>query len=487
MLATLAALLGGQAGAVPGQPPDDPARGVLYGGLRQSAGSGACRGNYELRDLRDRAGRILCTHGPDPAPPGVDVRQPRSAAEIAAATPAPTPPSGTAAAGSVVCDTDGTSGYRVQLLYVHATDVADRSASLAASFQQWATNLDNAYSASAAETGGARHVRFVNDAACNAVVVDVTVSTTGDDDFNNTLNELRSQGFSRSDRKYLAWVDAYKYCGIAQVYYDDSASASNASNGNPSVPGELGRIDAGCWGQSASVEAHELMHTLGGVQTSAPHATPSNHCTDEYDRMCYVDGPGVSLTYPCPSSHEMLFDCNHDDYYNTSPASGSYLATHWNSANNRFLIGAGTTGTATATTTTAPATTTTTPPQTTTTTGPATTTTTRLPTTTTTTVPTGTGTVPSAPQNPLATQPSSGSGILVTWSPPSSSGSSAVTGYRIYRGTSPIALSLLATVGPATGYSDTATVRNALYYYQLTAVNAAGESPRSTYARMVAR
>lgn len=32
-----------------------------------------------------------------------------------------------------------------------------------------------------------------------------------------------------------------------------------------------------------------------------------------------------------------LLDCNFDDY-NTHPAPGSYLNTHWNSANIRFLI-----------------------------------------------------------------------------------------------------------------------------------------------------
>jgi hypothetical protein len=113
----------------------------------------------------------------------------------------------------------------------------------------------------------------------------------------------------------------------------------------------VARIDAGCWGLSSTtpVEAHEIMHTLGGVQDTSPHSTgqfPSpagGHCTDDYDVMCYDDdgsGP-VTMSFPCVSTHERRFDCNHDDYFHTSPPAGSYLATHWNTANSAFLDGSG--------------------------------------------------------------------------------------------------------------------------------------------------
>jgi Fibronectin type III domain len=484
------------------RPPDDPARGVVHEGIRRSARTGPCRGGFELTEGRDRAGRPLCTHGPDPAPAGVDVRRRRdfltappaeasapvapgvsavaaagargagNAARSGAAAATPSPLSGTAAAGSVACDGDGTSGKRVHVLYVRASDVGDRYATVAGNIRQWAANVDNVVNQSAAETGGSRRVRFVHDAGCTVVVTSVTLSASGDDTFTNTKNELVAKGFNRTDRKYLAFVDAYKYCGISQVYYDDKPTPDNYSNGHPDVPGELSRVDAGCWGQPASVEAHELIHVLGGVQTSAPHATSKNHCTDEYDRLCYNDGSGAALSVVCPSSHEALFDCRHDDYYSTAPAAGSYLATHWNTANNAFLIGAGTTGT-TPTTTPATTTTTTAPPAT-----------TLPPATTTTVAPAG---VPSAPRGLTARQPSRGGGVVLLWGAPASTGSGPLTGYRVYRGTSSRNMVVLTALGPATtDYLDVATTRGVVYYYQVSAVNGAGEGPRSNLTGMVA-
>ena len=88
------------------------------------------------------------------------------------------------------------------------------------------------------------------------------------------------------------------------------------------------RVDKPCWGLLAgpgthSVEAHELTHTLGAVDSDAPNATANGHCTDDYDTMCYVDAPGVVVRRVCPDpAHEGLLDCNHDDYFGLNPAAG---------------------------------------------------------------------------------------------------------------------------------------------------------------------
>ncbi len=323
--------------------------------------------------MRLSDGATGCTHGPDPAPDGVDVRQAAPVASVSAEA--------ATALAAMACQGDGVTGPRVQLVYAHAAGVTDRYASLLANLQLWAAQVDDVFNLSAAETGGTRHVRYVHDGLCVPTVASVTLTATGDDSFTNTINELRAQGYNRSDRKYLVWVDANVYCGIAQVYNDDRSGQDNPNNGRGDVPGMVARVDNGCWGGSNLVEAHELTHSLGGVQPTAPNATANDHCTDDYDRMCYVDAAGVTMRIVCSAtSHENRLDCNHDDYFSTAPTAGSYLATHWNTANSVFLAGGGgtppptTVPPPTTTTTTVPPTTTTVPPTTTTTKPPATTT-----------------------------------------------------------------------------------------------------------------
>ncbi len=339
-----------------GLPADDAAKGVVNQGLALGHANGPCAG---LLEEDTGHGSPQCTHGPDPAPAGVDVRTPRSVQDLALSTAhssAITAPAGGTAPAAVPCYGDGTTGDRVQAIYAHASDTPDRYSSLASMFPQWAANADAVFARSAAQTGGTRHLRWVTDAGCTLSVARVTLSPTGDDNMTNTELELQGLGFDRSDRKYMVWVDANVYCGIGDIRYDDSPGATNMNNDGRS----WARVDSGCWGMADSPESHEIEHMMGGVQPSAPHASAQWHCTDESDRMCYSDAPGVTMTYPCPSINENAFDCNHDDYFSTAAPAGSYLATHWNSADNVFLEttepGGGTT------TTTAPPTTSTTVP-----------------------------------------------------------------------------------------------------------------------------
>jgi hypothetical protein len=67
------------------------------------------------------------------------------------------------------------------------------------------------------------------------------------------------------------------------------------------------------------------------------------HCLDEWDVICYDDdGSGGRSTYvACNTPGAQYWDCNKDDYFNPTPAPGSYLASHWNLFNSVFMCPAG--------------------------------------------------------------------------------------------------------------------------------------------------
>ncbi len=99
-------------------------------------------------------------------------------------------------------------------------------------------------------------------------------------------------------------------------------------------------------------------------------------------------------------------------------------------------------------------------------------------------VPTG---VPTAPRNVTAV-PHSSRGVVLNWQAPSSTGGSSITGYQIFRSTTPGTETLLTTVGSsARTYRDASTTRNVRYYYVIRAVNAIGASPPSAEVTAIAR
>ena len=334
------------------KPADQPEKGLVYRGLKPATG-GACLGGFEVDGVSG-----LCTHGPDAAPPGFDPAVPVSpatltraavvvagrelpdeqtvASEVAAGASAGI----AAAAGTTVpCFGDGSTGNRVQVLYVHGS--TDRFATFLESFRTWAVGIDEIYDASAVETGGRRHVRFLTEpvaGGCRPTITSVAITDPALPDFSASIKAIRAQGFSRSDRKYVMFTDSPRYCGIAGFADDDIKGAGNRSNFGPSY----GRSDNGCW--APSIAAHELGHNLGAVSNTAPNTSGGGHCVDEYDVMCYSDGPNFpTMQIKCADrAHDDRLDCNHDDYYSTNPPAGSYLAGHFNVADNVYLVaGAG--------------------------------------------------------------------------------------------------------------------------------------------------
>jgi hypothetical protein len=291
-------------------------------GLRASE-TGRCAGGYQL------IGTDFCTHGPDEAPSG---RRPALLRRSIAATLSEPLPD------AILCDGDGRSGKRVQAIHARLAGTPSRRSTVRPRIRDAAVEVQSAFLASAARTDGIRRPRWVTTDDCRLAIAEVTLSEKARTSFNATIVELQALGFDRTDRKYLVWWDTNVVCGIATFRGDDRRGAANA---NEALSG-FARVDEPCWGFG---EAHELMHTLGAVQDSAPHTTFGTasgafaHCTDDYDVMCYRDAPDVPLTVVCDDrALDTLFDCGNDDYFHTRPAAGSYLATHWNTADSGWLV-----------------------------------------------------------------------------------------------------------------------------------------------------
>ncbi|GAC1322232.1 MAG: hypothetical protein NVSMB13_00300 [Mycobacteriales bacterium] len=277
----------------------------------------------------------VCSHGGDPAPAGAAVGKARALPPMTSAASAGSDYQTAAATNGIACHGDGVSGQRVQAVYARNADAPDRFASVSASISgTYAGQVESVFAASAAETGGTRHVRWVTGAGCTLSVLNVVLPAGTPTSFDATINAMDAMGYNAPDRKYLIWMDATALCGIATVFPDDQPGLANASVGTG-----WARIDSGCWGlNNHTVEAHELMHTLGSVENTSPHHTAYGHCTDGNELMCYADGAGTVVQSVCPASHANLFDCNHDDYFSaTQPAPGNYLATHWNTATSPWL------------------------------------------------------------------------------------------------------------------------------------------------------
>jgi len=286
-LAAFAALCAAAPAALAQPSSTAAARGQVIKGLVHASGA-RCNGLFE----GVKSG--VCTHGPDAAPLGRDVRKPRSTAELRhvagltspAGTARTTPGTVTAPAdgsGAIVCDGDGVSGKRVQVLYVVASDQPDRYLSLVDALGQYTLRADGQLNTSARKSGSMRHFRFVTDGdgagGCVLDIQRVAIGAADDDSWDPMIAALKAQGYNRPDRKYLIYADANVYCGMGSYYVDSQPGQANVANGTRP---EYARVDAGCWNYG---EAHELMHTLGGVQTDAPHATPGGHCFYETESL----------------------------------------------------------------------------------------------------------------------------------------------------------------------------------------------------------
>jgi hypothetical protein len=250
----------------------------------------------------------------------------------------------------------------VKVVYAYASDRPNRFAAVADRLQANVSLLSRFV---AGQSGGRRTIRFDLGTSCGAAYVDVQTLAlpnplsyyvvSGAPQFGRLIDDvnamLRPVG---APRDYAVYADAMRgtngVSGTGQFYYGAAAEVPEGTYHNHGglVAAVWGRqtLAAGPYAEPATM-LHEITHNLGAVQGSAPHSTglvgstPAGHCFDEQDVMCYRDGgPNNVLTYTCPlrgGEVPETYDCGGDDYFNATPAPGSWLATHWNVYNSAFL------------------------------------------------------------------------------------------------------------------------------------------------------
>lgn len=290
-------------------------------------------------------GSVACTHAtPDPAPS-------RSAIEYDERL-------------APKCYGNGVNGDRVQLVYASIEGRPDDSRQWIPKIaNEWAPAMEATFRLTSREQGRELGIRFVAP-GCKLSVVKLRVPAAAQEADNMgaqigaLADALDAAGLSKLNRKNLVWYDGQAGrphpCGVATgPVPDDTPTPLNSNNfGEPPVVkavlttsvaiayksphSMLPDSVVACWGhQSAHTETHELLHTLGAVQTSSPNSNGLGHCRDEPDIMCYPEG-GVKTFKRCQVRIELL-DCGSDDYFNARATAGTYLSTHWNIANSSFL------------------------------------------------------------------------------------------------------------------------------------------------------
>ncbi|MTV26051.1 hypothetical protein FTX61_11615 [Nitriliruptoraceae bacterium ZYF776] len=179
-------------------------------------------------------------------------------------------------------------------------------------------------------TGRAAPRRTLRVRCTNGGDVAVTSVRVTSRDFTALRTQLAARGHRTPREKYLVFADFPPtnpaISGMAEMYDDARRSVDNLHNGARPMYAVVYR---GYF--SSRTPLHELAHTMGAVQPSAPGSDGSGHCRVDHDVMCYRGG-----TLRCPT---MVFDCGNDTYFSTATRPGQWLHEHWNLGweGNRFI------------------------------------------------------------------------------------------------------------------------------------------------------
>ena len=260
------------------------------------------------------AGPPLLTHGPDP------VADYLPSDRRAAPTRAP------------VCGTD----HVQHVLVGRLEGLPDRTAAVAGQVRASLARANAMLAGESVASGGpAADFRVECDGA-GAVRVDSFAASSPQ--FDDIVSAARAAGFNRQDANYTIFFDAPAlgdFCGMASYVSDSRLAADNRNNDG----GAYAVTYQPCWDSTAVM--HEIAHNQGAVQPGGPNSTGTGgHCNQMLDVVCVApDGGDRNQVPTLACAAEVRFDCGFDDYFDSAPEPGEYLATHWNigSPLNRFV------------------------------------------------------------------------------------------------------------------------------------------------------
>ncbi len=262
----------------------------------------------------------------------------------------------------------------IKVIYAHPADVGNRLSTYGPAIQAAVKAMSDF---TASESGGRSQLRFDIGNFEGPHCVDIQrVALPGTSSYYGASaaqafgkvagDVLARLGPQASYRNVLIWADGVAPAGVAGEAEAAIGPAGESPSGAIHNGGGFfavlyGRGGTDFFGSATPFPAgqtsrrhmeialHEATHNLGAVQLSAPNSSGAGHCNDEYDVMCYEDG-GSGSPFEAPECDGALsapndpygpefqaWDCNRDDYFNVSPAGGSYLDTHWNIADSAFL------------------------------------------------------------------------------------------------------------------------------------------------------
>lgn len=263
-------------------------------------------------------GTRLFTHGPDPKAQ-LDAKGSHGT-EIGPGDPERAP----------VCAAD----HFQHVLYGRLTGSADRYSQVKGQIQSSVRRMDAVLNEESFASGGRTADYTILCEAGGGVRVDRFTSPAAD--FESVVGAAAAAGFDRADVNYSIFFDtlATWYCGIGSYQSDERLSASNLNNQG----GGYAISQRDCW--DGGTPMHESGHNMGAVQYNAPNGTGSGaHCLDLLDVMCYADGGDRDTGTFNRCLDQIHYDCGGDDYFDSRPEPGEYLASHWNigSSLNRFI------------------------------------------------------------------------------------------------------------------------------------------------------